>query len=560
LKQLIYALFLTIISFNTLNANSTILQNIKSYQVKKDFNITSLDDAKLFRDSTKILKVGNNTPLMIKLELFNNLNMDIERVVTFSSALIEELKIYKEDNNKKVLIKDLSFESREQNSLYPYFNIKIKSKSTKIYYIYANSKYISTYFTIKVEDKKSFFKQNSQNIFIFSLILGALTLLFIVLFTIYLFNNKSSYLYLSLFVLVEFLIFFYFSGIEGIFVTKKFLLLDKTLIAIKFNLAVIVFAMFAIYYFKLHKNSELYKAYIYIIYAATIEIIASGFINIYYFIIPLLLILPIINISTGVTYIKRRYSILFILANVLFLVDIYIYLSNTYLDIYIDNRYHLILFILANFLLSIMLLVRYYITQKKEEQILGNMLDKKLILDNKIKTLKSELKELENSKIYFKKSMNDIIKNNLKMVLSMLKIQHKPYSFDVADEVLKLSKKLTIYIEIYSLFLSIKETKNIDLKEYLPQIIDSIKTQYQDFDKNLNIKSTINTTVSLNEALDITLTVANIIISSYEDISSLEDDNIEIVVDRVDGKYNLAIKDLNNNKANILNKIKGIFN
>ena len=559
MNKLRYAILIILVSFIYLNANSVILTNLTSYIVSKDINITSLDDNNLYKNSQNRFKIGNNKPLMIKLELFNRLNQNSKKVITFNSALIEELKIYEIGKNKKSLIKDLSLNKRAYNTIYPYFKINLEPKSKKVYYIYANSKYISTYFNIEIKDEDKFLKNSSQEIIYFSILVGIFTAMFVTFIILYLFNNRYSYLYFGLFILFELLILFYFSGIESIIVTSKFLMLDKTLIAIKFNLAFIAISLFAIYYFSINKDDSLFKAYIYLIYIAVIEIIASGFINMYYLIIPIMLYLPIVNISTGIKYIKTtKGSMLFILANTLFLINISIYLVNTFLDKYIKNHNASLIFILANLSFALMFVFRYYFNKLEQKELIGSALDQKLKLDSKIKNLQNQLKELEDSKNSFKKSMNDIIKNNLKMVLSMLKMQNNSYSFETAKEIAKLNKKLSIYTKIYALAQSNSNPKDIDLKEFLPKVIDFIKLEYHDANKSINIKSTINATTTLNEALDISLTVANILISSYEDSSTL-DDSIEIVINMVDGKYNLAIKDLNSNPNSIFTRLKSLF-
>jgi hypothetical protein len=549
-------LLYTLLLFSFLNAN-IVIKDIKSTKVKEDSNITS--SIKDLNSSLNNFKIDSlRDALLISLEVKNSSDKKDSTILFFNSPTIEELKVFKKENNSTKLIEDLSFNSRKFDTIYPYINITLEANSTKKYLIYANSKYIFTNFKIATKSKEEFFKDTTYTILIYSIILGVVVVIFSIYFMVYLFSDKRVYLYFSIFLLMSILLYLYFSGIEQIFVSNRYMMLEKSLIGIKFNIASIMLSLFTLSIFNIKKDSKIYKIYRAIIYFSIFEIFILSFINITYIILPILMILPIVNLIVGLIYFSKgkTYAVVYLFANLILILGLNANIAKVLFDFNLVNRYKVELFLSGYILFALVPFYRYYLYKKDEERVFQNILDKKLILDNKIKDLNKKIDDLKNLKAILHKGMNDIIKNNLQMVLSMLNMKNREYIFGLSDEIAKLNRKFTIFIKIYSLILASKNEK-IDLKEYIPKVIDFIQNEYKDFSKSVIINLDISANVEQNEALDIAITVANMLIGTYED--NTQDSKIEIKINKVKGEYKLTIKDLYA-KNGILDRVKGAFN
>ena len=534
--------------FINLSANSVILKSIESYkQLNSDSNI-SIENIK-FKPTKNSFKLGFNRKVWIKLELYNHLNKELEEILYFNSPLIEELKVYNYKDRNLTLLANLSIDKREQSTIYPYVKVELLPKEIESFYIVANSKYLSSNFKIKLTNESSFFKLNSKLLLLHSIVLAFLIGALILFIGFYQFSKERSYLYFFIFLALLGAIYFYISGLEQIFISKKFIALDKTLFSIKFNLLLISYILFILSFFRIDKNSHFYKLYEYFIYIIILEVIIFGFVNLYFLIIPTAIVLILVNLVFGVYLLFKRVkeATLFILAN-LFLGGIaLLYINENFLEKFnLNNTLTLYEILFLLFILSLfgMFLYRFIVNKIKERRVVSQILDKKLILDSKVERVKKELNELQSAKRVIKKSINDLVKNNLNLILSMLKMKDKNTP-EISKELQKLNKKVTIYVKAYSLF-SPFNTK-IDMREPLGELIDFIEEEYSHLNKDIEILTNINAKVSSSEALDIAITIANILISSYED-ENLDKDKIEIKLTTSLDKYTLSIKDLNISK------------
>jgi hypothetical protein len=539
-------------------SESAILQDVKSYKVSlhSDSNIT-VDD-KLFKKSSNSFKLNANSSILIKLELFNSLSKSIDRDVIFTSAIIDKLKVFKKEQDKLVLFKDLSYGAREDSRLKPSISINLDSKERKKIYILASNKYLPVQFKIKVQESNKALTDNSSKTLLYTFILGLLVAIVAIFAFLYLYTNEVSYIYFSLLLFIAILIHIYISGLEIVYFSKNFLMLDRALTLIKFNLLFIVASIHAIYFYKIDKEHYIFKVHMYFIYSAVAYVVISGFLDISYLLVPMFVAYILVNIATAIYYsLQGKIEAIFYLAAyaliALSAINKFYYANKQELL----GNYHFIIFLVIYTLMALSYVVRYIDTKRKEANMVASALDKKQMIEGEIDSVKVELDKLEQSEERLKDRMNTIIKNNLHLVLSMLKMKNST-NLEVTKEIEKLDIRVSVMVRIYSIFLAAKDIKSIDMKEYMPIILSYLDDKYQHYPKRVKVVSNIDAIVTQNEAIDIAITIADIIISSYEDGTYI-DDKLLVTLKVINGSYNLSIKDIGASKSILGGKIKGIL-
>ena len=529
-------IFINLMLFIIIFTNAKVLvdKNIDDSIFKNDTNI-SINNFN-FNESSKRFTLLNNG-VLIRLDLDNKTS-----IIYFSNPIIQTIKIYEQKDDKLALLKDLSISKRDSNLIYPYF---ITDKNRV--YIYAFSKYFPTTFSIKVDNFNGSVDFNN-NILIDALILGAIISIFIAYLIFYLQNDRRDYIVAMSLIAIAGFNYIYFSGLEIYFVGNSFFALDDSLIGIKINILLIALSFFTIYIFDIKKSSIYYKGYILLIFISIIEIILSVFLYLYYIYIPFVLIVLVYNLYVGYRFLKDKFyeAIIYIVANIIFLIGILSYIFEIKLGYIIDNSiYYRLLFAISLILFASIMFISYIRDKIIENSVINEVFDKKLLLSSKVEKLKKDIRELEHTRDKLNLSIDDIIANNLNNTLSMLKLKgNQNFSYEITDEISKLNRRLSIYTRVYSKFLSTNSAANIDMRVYLPEIIRYIQNIYRKEDKRLKVKLEVKSNLPLSKAIEKTLYIVDILIDSFENHKSIIDDKLHIKLI----EDNLIVKDLNKEK------------
>ena len=537
LKRLFIAsLLLMFFTISIYAEDSSVKLELEAYTTTYNNDESNLSFNNLaFSKVDNSFKLDSKEGVWIKLDVYNLLSKDVEKSIFFDSYLIDKLKVYRYTNNKFIMVSDLSFKKRTKGAIYPYFNIKLKPKGISSYYLFVASKYIPLKFKINIGSKDSYLEVNSSKIIYYTLGFSILSFVTIVFVFLYFYKKDNIYALFSLILSILTGLYLTYSGLCSFILPIKFIQLLEAMSGILLNSLAILLSIYSILFFKIDRESIFYKLYIYIIYFSIFNIIINGFFSLYYLVIPILIVLPLFNVYVGFIYLKKGYkeAIFYLLANISIIVLVALYLLD------VDNSSYYLLFLLASVLLfSLSFFYRYIEREISEEKLFIGALEKKLILNGKIDELEAKLDELKKSEDEIRKSINITIKDNLHMILTMAKLSSKG-----GEEIDSLNRRVAIFVNIYSLFLAINKREDIDMGIYLPLVLDYIKSVYKSSSKVVKIKRKIDAKVTLSEAINISVTVANMVINSYEDKSSLKS-RLSIELVNIDKDYKLSIKEL----------------
>ncbi|MCV6608626.1 MAG: ATP-binding protein [Campylobacterales bacterium] len=468
----------------------------------------SLNDIKEHHDSFK----ENNKSLLgygfspdfnvwIKFTVYNESEKLVEKILEYDNALTSSVTFYDEIKNHK--IEDgLFYISSERKTINPVFKVELKPKETKIFYIKASS-YITTLIVkLNIWERDSFFKKEVKHQLILGLFFGAMFILAIYNLFIYFFTKDVSYLFYFMYLFGVIFHNLMYVGLSYIYILKAdwiFYILQYS--AIMVAIPTISLGLFTKYFLQTKQyqlvdlllNLLLFLIPISIVVFMYFEIY-SGIKNIFSVIMAIYLI--VITIYAALKNNRQAYfillgwSILLISFFLMFLSSSGVYQIKNQLPYLVE-----IGFILEAIIFSIALADRIKQLQKEK-----NEADRQLIIQQQNETDRLEVQVAEKTKdlklaldgkSVLLKELNHRVKNNLQMIVSLLRLQQDEVDDEKIQELfLTMQNRVNSMSHLHELLYRQDNIAYLNPFEYFDDLIDKVRFSYEtDVEIDLFIKT-----------------------------------------------------------------------
>ncbi len=453
--------------------------------------------------------------LWIKFTLKNSTNKPINKILEYENPETEDLYIYYDDK----MIKDgMFYISNTRTSINPNFKISLKAYEEKTFYISAHCKISTLIAKLTLWNENDFIKHDYEHktyIFVF---FGIIFMLLLYNSMLLLFTKDIAYLYYILYLLA--IIFFesvylgvaqlyFFSNEMSIFVTKATIGYISLLVA-----PIILFTREFLNTKTFKKIDIILKAYLYSLPILTL-LSYDNFLfdlNIMIIFLPLGFIMIFTGFYTWYKGLKQAkyyvigwsFVIISLLSSVLKSLGGY---DITQHFIYTNE----LAFILEALLFSIALAHRINILaeekNKSDEKLILFQQEEKYRLESTVEAKTKDLKLALEEKNILYKELNHRVKNNIQMVLSLIRLQiSKTGSKKVKEELTITKNRINSIANLYEVLYLKKSTKKFDTQVYFENIINSmqenithnIKIEYK-IEYNVNAHNLIYCGLILNE-------------------------------------------------------------
>jgi len=145
------------------------------------------------------------------------------------------------------------------------------------------------------------------------------------------------------------------------------------------------------------------------------------------------------------------------------------------------------------------------------------------------------------------KEVHHRVKNNLQLIVAMLRMQHRTIEDKAAIEALVNSEnRLHAIAVVHEKLYKSENISSVLLKDYLQELIGELDKQFQNASKPIQLKIIDNTNFATNleKAIPIGLIVNELVTNSLKHaFTNLEQGQINLEISRIDNKYQLSIKD-----------------
>jgi len=499
------------------------------------------------------LNIGvNHKYVWIRLDFKNSSYRKVDKVLVFSSPLLEDISLFSKD---LTLLKrnGMLYQSENHSSISYIFDMEFEPYVKKTYYLRVSSKYTPIDFSLYLQDRDSFFKQDRQRQFIDILLLGCILAMMLYSFLLSGYLKDRSFFYYGLYLFALVYQQMTYLGITQIYFSGEFIKYEATLTIPKVLFLILSSALFAMHfleYKRLRKLEVFYKSVIVVLF---LEFLFLSPDREYSLDIVILTgaVFILLNLLSGIYAYKKgiKQARLFIvgfgivfLSYLMIIVDA---LGIASVMIYFQNILIWATAIEA-LVLSLAFADRYLILEKEKKKIDKQMLEelkyrKKLVI-KEVELKTRQLNEALSEKELLLQEVHHRVKNNLQIILSMIRLQtditpHK----EVKESFKVLENRINAIAKTYSVLLSKDSFETIDMREYIDELIDDLVEVMGKSD--VEFKKYIDMKLPIKKAVYIGLILNELITNSFKYAFENNDGVIEIKLYEKDGEKILEIKD-----------------
>ena len=508
----------------------SILEHSSVYIDEKDLSIQEIinkDPFQIYR--SPYINIGaSQDNIWVKLELHNPKQEGIEKLLILTSSLLEHIKLYKEGELNSPVIKGVSNINTEHTTLLPYFTINLEANTSQTYYLKVNSFYEPIDFGLKIQDKNTYLTKDRMEQFVNIMLIGIVFGLMIYSFLISFYTKDKSYRYYSYYLF--FLVYqqLTYLGLTQIYFPSYFVHLDITMTVMKINLLIVASSFFAMYFLKIDRRPLLHKIYKYFITIAIIEIVVLSIPGLYNLNIVIITgtLFIIFNLFAGIgSYINGyKQARLFILGfSLVFASYLLMILDALGITSIMQNFRNILMFGTAfeALILSLAFADRYIILQKEKEHvdrlILNETKNRASIIETEVIEKTKELNHALGTQVLLIKEIHHRVKNNLQIILSMLRLQNDDINdTQVKEKLTNMEHRINAIAKTYSMLLSTDNLEKINMKIYIETLLLDISESYDFRQHHIDTKTDIDAMIPLKQSVYIGLIINELVTNTYK--------------------------------------------
>ncbi len=490
--------------------------NFKDIQTKNDFQ----------NHHSKNINLGftRDKALWIKLSLKNSSNSSVTKVIEVQNPLLEEVLLY--DNKGQKIQQGMLHVSAFQTTIEPSFFIIFEANSINTYYLKIRNSTTSLRLALLLKDPNSFIYEDHLQQTLVMLSLGIIIALFLYNLLLYIYGKEISYLYYCFYLATLVFQQLTYLGITPLFFSKSFVEIDNLSVVIKVNGMYIVAALFAKEFLHTKRYNRINKTYNTIIIIALLEIPLFGTPWFYYPEVGILtgLIFVIFNISAALYIYKQghKQARFFIAGWSVLVVGFILMIADGLGIISIMHKMpNFILYatVLEALLLSLAFTDRYALLREEKERadtlLVESLENRQAVIEAEIKKQTKNLFNALESKKILLKELHHRIKNNLQLILSMIRMQAETTTPSLKTQFNDLANRIIAISKTHEMLYLKENLQEIDMDEYISELCSRLEHSFYENDLIFQIDAQ-KIYLPLKEASYLGLIINEIIINSIK--------------------------------------------
>jgi len=492
--------------------------------------------------------VDEKSTLWIRMKFINSTNRPLKRILKFNNPLLESVIMYDGNTTK---YEGLYSGKIPRSSRHITFEVTLNPGEKKVIYFEIHHRTTALSLDISLLEPLDFLeKEHQQNIILTALftIVGVL-LLYSVIFYVY--SKERVYLYYGLFLFTLLFQQATYLGIAHRFFPYWFLYYDNLTVVVQVNLIMIAAIYFAKNFLQTYKYPMIDKVYDIFLYTALIEMVIVGtpWLYIPEIAIVATLIFLYFNLFAAIYIYKQGYkqARLFIAGWLAQITGLSLIILDSLAIIPIMHKIPYLVMIFTSIeaiILSLSFIDRYNILKKEKESINADLMreyqNRQAIIEKEIFKKTNYLNDLLHNQEILLKELQHRTKNNLQLILSLVRIQS-----DKVDAMLKqpfqdLENRIRTIAKTHEMFYLKDDIQKINMDEYMQELCsDLVQLSQKEIILDIN---THGIYIPIKEASYIGLIVNEVVTNSIKYIT-LSHIFIAVDLSKEKGEYILVIRD-----------------
>jgi two-component sensor histidine kinase len=556
----LYLLFVSFLCSGVIHIDQSGVSLLKQSEVyidQNDYTLTEIIDKDLFQPyHHDFIRTGvSKKKVWIKLNFTNDTDRTQEKILLFGTPFIEHIHIYDDANLSEPCVMGQAHPRDDHKTLLHYHKIHLESYTTKTYYITLFSYYSYLNFNVMLEDESTYIEEDRVKQFIDIFLVGFIFALMTYSFLLSFYIKDKSYFFYGLYLIPLLSYQLKYVGLSQIYFSNELILLDLNAAIPKGYLLMITNALFAMHFLDIKCYKKLYWTFVSYIITVTLSMIFFHEVDAISFNLFSLLAIFLLFFNLGVAiYVYRRgykQARLYITGfSIVFLSYIGIITDSMGLTTLFSEHNNLFLFAVSfeAIVLSLAFADRYMILQKEQGKVNRLLLEESRLREERVNAeVEEKTKQLSDtvkSKELLLREVHHRVKNNLQILLSLIKLQkdgiedqaHKSTLNDIGNRVNAIAKS-------YEMLTMDEHLDQIDMKLYMESLAANIYQSFINKGKRIGIEIDVDVTLSIKEAVYIGLIANEIMTNSHKYAFGEKGGKIFIRFHQSQGRYRLIIED-----------------
>lgn len=447
----------------------------------------------------------------IRFSLTNKTDKTFNKILEYNNPISTHLSFYDPDRAYLAQKDGLFSINKNRSTINPIFEIQLAPNQTKTYYLKASSYITTLIIQLRLWDYQSFYEKEIKHQIALALFFGAMLILGFYNLFIYFFTKDVSYLFYFLYLLGVIIHHTIYRGIGITYLLDQGWIIKSIVYAsVISSFPIFVLALFTKSFLRTKQYPYLNKILNFFIVFLPISVFVFVLTDEYnkYRNIPGVSLLAFLLFITIYATFKRNRQAYFILAGwcAIFLAILFMQLSSTgVFDIYQHFPY----FIESALVFEAMIFSIALADRIKQLQADKELANKKLIqqqenekiklstlVEERTDSLKIALKEKE----LLLKELNHRVKNNMQMIVSLIRLQKDDIKDLNLKEVLTTTQnRISTMKHLHELLYKQNQLSFLDTPAYFELLLEEIKQSYQD--ENISIQMNIQAQLQIEQAI-----------------------------------------------------------
>jgi two-component sensor histidine kinase len=566
--KVIFLLFVLIAASSEANAidisqdkQISLLENSSIYLDKKQLTIKEVLEQNLFETYHKPhINIGaSQKNIWIKFTLQNSTQKPIEKSLILTSPLLEHIALYRGDDLNTPILKGVAHISNEHTTLFPLYSIQLEAQTTQVYYLEVRSFYGPVNFGLRIQDENEYRTEDRLQQFIDIMLVGMILALMLYSFILSFYSKDKSYLFYSFYLAALIHQQMGYLGLTQIYFPLSLISIEMKMVVFKIATMIITASLFAMYFLKTENIKPLHKIYKLFIVVAILEILILNIPQFYNLNIVILTsaLLIVFNLFAAVISYRRgnKQARLFIVGfSIVFMFYAMMMADGLGLTSSMQSFQNLLVWgtTIEALILSLAFADRYAILQQEKEVVDQHILDalknrEKIVQEEVIKKT-AQLKQAVETKEMLLQEVHHRVKNNLQVILSMIRLQNDEIEDKVVmEKFINLENRINAIAKTYNMLLIKDNLEEIDMHEYIDSLLLDIQgtVNHENHQKNhqIHIKTDIDAMIPLRESVYIGLIINELVTNAYKYAFDDHKGTVSIFLHHNKNNYILTVED-----------------
>jgi len=463
--------------------------------------------------------------IWLHCQIKNSRDHALTYALHLSSPLLEHISLIEENQSVEMGMLVDSPISRETLSYY--FPLHLVANSTKEYYLRVQTIYTPLDFSVFLEEMDFFLHQDKKTQLINMFLLGIIVALMLYAFILSFYIGDRSYLFYALYLLAVLYQQVTYLGLMQLYMPSWLSMMDAKITIIKISFLIVTSALFAMSFLETKTSKRLHRIYLLMIFFSLIEAIfldPRAEFSLYSMILTGAIFI-LYNLVAGIIVYRngkkeaRLFIVGFTLVFFSYLLMIIDALGIASVMLHFRNLLILTTAIEA-LVLSLAFADRYLILQKAKATVDQLRLEEaknreKIIHSEVIKKTKALNHALQEKELLMKE-IHHRVKNNLQIILSMIRLQndtiHDPHLKEV---MFQLEMRINAIAKSYMNLITKNSLRWVDMDRYLSSLLEDLAALY-DSDHLIEIDKRIVIWLPFKKAVYIGLIVNELVSNAFK--------------------------------------------